>query len=133
MKVWGKNGPVFEDVPTASDIAHWFIEEMRGEPNVGGDAWWLSRSPHSGCRMLAFVDYDEQEFHLLEINTEDSTDLLWVTSGMDGEGWEWWQNPKPSIEVDAAWRCDGIIWMSKRIELHLEYAHKHGGREGLSD
>lgn len=120
MKVWGNDGPVFEDIPTAGDIAHWFVEEMRDEPNVGGDAWWLSRSPHSGCRLLAYVDYDVQEFRLLEINTNDSTDLLWVSNGLDGLGFVWWQNPKLSITVDVDWRRDGIAWMADQIVLHYE-------------
>lgn len=33
--------PAFESLPSALDIAHWFIEEKRHVGNVGGDAWWL--------------------------------------------------------------------------------------------
>lgn len=118
------DSPAFEDCPTAGQIAHWFIEEMRGVQNVGGDAWWLSRDPHGSCRMLAFIDYDVQEFYLLEIGTGDSVDLLWVMCGLDGEGCQWWQNPKPSGRADVYWRLGGIVWMTKQIEVHYEYAHR---------
>ena len=125
------SGPAFEDCPTGGQIAFWFVENMRGIQNVGGDAWWLSRDPHGSCRMLAFIDYDVQEFYLLEIATEDSVDLLWVMCGYDGDGWEWWQNPKPSLEAHVDWRMDGIVWMTKRIQVHYDYAHN--GRNGEAD
>lgn len=85
--------PAFENCPSAGDIARWFIDEMRGEPNVGGDAWWLSRDPHGSCYMVAHVDRDTQEFWLLDITTGDVSDLLFVMNGLDGEGVTWWQNP----------------------------------------
>lgn len=110
--------PAFEDVPTASDIAGWFVAEMRGGGNSGGDAWWLSREPHSSCRMLAFVDWDTQEFWLLDITTEDTSDLLWVTNGLDGTWCEWWQHPTTSH--DHYWETDGIKWMADLIVVHLE-------------
>lgn len=130
MKVWGNDGPIFESLPTGGDIAHWFVEEMRGEPNVGGDAWWLCREPHSGCRLLAYVDYDVQEFRLLEINTNDSTDLLWVSNGLDGLSFMWQNKPKPSIEVGVDWRRDGIEWMADQIVLHYEAHPPSIGQRG---
>lgn len=114
--------PAFENVPSASDIAAWFVTEKRGQQNVGGDAWWLSRDPHSSCRMLAFVDWDTQEFWLLDITTEDTSDLLWVTNGLDGLWCEWWQHP--TIGFDHYWKTDGIKWMADQIVVHLEGREK---------
>lgn len=112
--------PAFENLPTATDIAHWFVDEMRGVENVGGDAWWLSRDPHSSARMYAFVDWDVQEFWLLEIATGDTDDLLFVTNGCDGFGCEWWRNPTPSSQRGYEWHHDGLVWFADRISVHLE-------------
>lgn len=112
--------PAFEHCPSAGEIASWFIEAMRGVENVGGDAWWLSRNPHGSCRMLAFIDYDTQEFWLLEVATEGTKDLLWVTNGLDGRGCQWWQNPVPTTDTDPYWHRDGIEWMADQIVVHYE-------------
>lgn len=119
----GAEEPAFETLPSATDIAHWFVDEMRGVGNVGGDAWWLSREPHSSCRMLAMVDWDVQEFWLLDITTGDTSDLLWVTNGLDGTWCEWWQHP--TTEHDHYWETDGIKWMADLIVVHLE-GQMHG-------
>lgn len=112
--------PAFESCPTAGEIADWFLAEKRGVQNNGGDAWWLSRDPHGWCWMLAFVDRDEQEFHLLEVGTGDTKDLLWVTDGLDGRGVAWWQNPRPTADTDLYWWRDGIAWMADEIVVHYE-------------
>lgn len=111
--------PAFETLPSGADIAHWFVDEMRHVHNVGGDAWWLARTPHSACRKLAFVDYDTQEFWLLEVVTDGSSDLLWVTNGYDGFGFLWWRNPTP--RPDYYWHRDGLVWMADQLVLHVEY------------
>lgn len=111
--------PAFESCPSAGDIAGWFIDEMRGVPNVGGDAWWLSRDPHGSCYRVAHVDRDVQEFWLLEITTNDVSDLLFVMNGLDGEGVTWWQNP--TAHPDAEWITDGLRWMADQIEVHYDY------------
>lgn len=121
-----KQVPAFEDCPAAEDIAHWFVENMRGEENVGGDAWWLSRNPHGSCRMLTFVDYDVQEFWLLEVATEDSKDLLWIMNGLDGFGCQWWQKPTSTTDTDLYWEIDGIKWMADQIAVHFEYQNLGG-------
>lgn len=113
--------PAFEHLPSANDVANWFVEEMRHESNVGGDAWWLSRDPHSSCWMVAHVDLDTQEFWLLDIATEGTRDLLWVTAGMDGLGCQWWQNPTEATNSDPYWLRDGIAWMADQIVVHIEY------------
>jgi hypothetical protein len=114
--------PAFEGLPTAGDIAHWFIAEKRHEPNVGGDAWWLSRDPHSSCWRVATVDRDVQEFYLLEVVTEDSKDLLMVSAGLDGMWCEWWQHPTTATDADPYWIRNGIEWMADQIVVHHEYA-----------
>lgn len=119
--------PAFEDCPSATDIAHWFTEEMRGVTNVGGDAWWLSRSPHGSCRMLAFVDLDTQEHYLLDIATEDTADFLWVTCGMDGLWCDWWQHPIPTMDQGYERYRDGLVWLAEKIEWFIETGH---GGEG---
>ena len=117
--------PAFEGCPSATEIAHWFVEEKRGKENVGGDAWWLSRDPHGSARMLAFVDYDVQEFWLLDIATEDTKDLLFVTNGLDGLWCDWWQHPTSTKNGDPYWYREGIEWMADQIVVHLE-AHARG-------
>ena len=121
--------PAFEGLPSANDISHWFAEEMRQESNVGGDAWWLSRDPHSSCWRLAHVDLDTQEFWLLEVVTEDTKDLLWVTNGLDGLGCQWWQNPTAAGNADPYWWRDGIAWMADQIVVHIEYRDSNLLRE----
>jgi len=113
--------PAFETLPTAGDIAHWFVENMRHEENIGGDAWWLCRDPHGYCRMLAFVDYDTQEFWLLEIGTGETKDLLFVTNGYDGLGCTWWQNPVGMMDGGLCWHHEGIIWLADQVIVHCEY------------
>lgn len=112
--------PVFESLPSALDITHWYTEEMRGVPNVGGDAWWLCRESHSSARMLAFVDYDDQEYYLLDIATGDTRDLLWVTCGVDGLACQWWHHPVGTTDSDPAWYHKGIEWMAEQIVVHCE-------------
>lgn len=112
--------PAFEGCPTATEIARWFSEEMRGVGNVGGDAWWLSRNPHGSCRMLAFVDLDTQEHYLLDIATEDTKDLLWVTYGLDGLWCDWWQHPVSTSDGDPYWHHDGIKWLADKILWFIE-------------
>lgn len=112
--------PAFETLPTANEIANWFLKEKRREPNVGGDAWWLCRDPNSSCRLLAFVDYDDQEFYLLDITTEQTRDLLWITSGLQGFGCQWRRNPTDSSKDNLYWEYDGIVWMANQIVLHCE-------------
>lgn len=112
--------PAFEGCPTATEIARWFSEEMRGVGNIGGDAWWLSRSPHGSCRMLAFVDFDTQEHYLLDIATEDTKDLLWVTYGLDGLWCDWWQHPVPTSNGDPYWHHDGIRWLADKVVWFIE-------------
>lgn len=112
--------PAFENVPSASDIAHWYVEEKRLEQNVGGDAWWLSRDPHSSCYRVAAIDRDVQEHHLLEITTEDSRDLLYVTFGLDGTWCEWWQHPRSTADADHYWLRDGIEWLADQMIVHEE-------------
>jgi hypothetical protein len=112
--------PAFEDCPSASDIARWFKEEMRGVGNVGGDAWWLSRNPHGSCRMLAFVDLDTQEHYLLDIAIGDTRNLLWVTCGMDGLWADWWQHPVSSTDRDPYWDRDGLAWLADNIVWFIE-------------
>jgi hypothetical protein len=111
--------PAFEACPSAGAIARWFIDNMRQEPNRGGDAWWLSRDPHGSCYMVAHVDRDVQEFWLLDITTNDVSDLLFVMNGLDGEGVTWWQNPR--THPDAEWITDGLRWMADQIEVHYDY------------
>lgn len=117
-----KNYPAFEALPTASEIAAWFLAEKRRSQNVGGDAWWLSRNPHSACRWYAHVDNDVQEFWLLEIYTDNggvaTHDLLWITAGLDGRGVAWWQHPV--VRPDRYWYRDGLAWMADEIVVHEE-------------
>ena len=110
--------PAFENVPTASDIAHWYVEVKRLEQNVGGDAWWLSRDPHSSCYRVATIDRDVQEHHLLDITTEGTSDLLYVTFGMDGVWCEWWQHPTTAPDRD--WYQDGVKWLADQMVVHEE-------------
>lgn len=112
--------PAFETLPSATDIARWFTQEMRGVENVGGDAWWLCREPHGSARMLAFVDWDVQEFWLLDIATGDTKDLLFVTNGLDGLWCEWWQHPVSTSDGDTYWYRDGIEWLADQIVAHRE-------------
>lgn len=112
------NTPAFESLPSAVDIMNWFLAEKKHESNVGGDAWWLAREPHSSCWRLAHVDYDVQEFWLLEVTTGETSDMLWVTDGLNGKGYQWWRNPR--IDVNAYWRRDGIVWMANQIVLVWE-------------
>lgn len=121
--------PAFEECPSAGQITHWFVENMRHVGNVGGDAWWLSRKPHGSCRMLAFVDGDTQEFWLLEVATEDSKDLLWITNGLDGVGCQWWQHPTSTSASDLYWQRDGIAWMADQIVVHYEYLTPRSDRK----
>lgn len=116
----GDRVPAFEGNPSGGDIGRWFLAEKRHESNVGGDAWWLSREPHGACRMVAFVDEDVQEFWLLEVTTDGTSDMLWVMDGYDGFGFEWWRNPVTD-RADPYWYRDGIVWMADRIVLHKEY------------
>ena len=119
--------PAFETLPSAGEIAEWFLAEKRGKTNVGGDAWWLCRDPHSSCRLLAFVDHDTQEFVLLDVATEGTRDLLWVMDGLDGPGCQWWQNPTSTTNGDPDWSRDGIAWMADQIVVHYEYKAMHQG------
>lgn len=112
--------PAFESLPSGLDIAHWFVDEMRHEENVGGDAWWLCREPHGSARMLAFVDYDVQEFWLLDIATEDTKDLLFVTNGLDGLSCEWWQHPTSTAGGASHWYPNGVRWLADQIIVHFE-------------
>ncbi len=118
--------PAFDGLPSGTDIAHWFTEVKRGESNVGGDAWWLSRDPHSSCRMLAFVDLDTQEWYLLDIATGDTKDLLLVSCGLDGLWAEWWQHPVSTSNGDPYWTHDGVDWLAERIVLDHEQRHGIG-------
>ena len=119
--------PAFENCPSATDIARWFTEEMRGVGNVGGDAWWLSRNPHGSCRMLAFVDLDTQEHYLLDIATEGTDDLLWVTYGLDGMWYDWWQHPQVSADIDHCWYGDGLEWLADKIKWFTEGCEERDG------
>jgi len=114
--------PAFESLPTATDIAHWYVEVKRLEQNVGGDAWWLSRDPHSSCYRVATIDRDVQEHVLLEITTEGTRDLLYVTYGLDGLWCEWWQHPVNATDSDHYWYRDGIEWMADQMIVHEERA-----------
>lgn len=121
--------PAYEHCPSAGEIAEWFLAEKRHESNVGGDAWWLSRNPHSSCWKLAFVDYDTQEFYLLEVTTEGSTDLLFVMAGLGGRGVDWWQHPTTDPGVE--WRMDGVKWLAEQVEVHYDYQAMRA-KEGLT-
>lgn len=115
--------PAFETLPSATDIAHWYAEEMHGKPNVGGDAWWLCREPHSSARLLAFIDFDVQEFALLDIATEDSRDLLMVSHGLDGLWCDWWQHPRSTSDAGDDyydWHRDGVAWLADQMVVHFE-------------
>lgn len=112
--------PAFEDLPTASDIARWYVEVKRLEQNVGGDAWWLSRNPHSSCYRVATIDRDVQEHVLLDITTEDNKDLLYVTYGLDGLWCEWWQHPTDASNGDRYWYRDGVEWLGDQMVVHEE-------------
>lgn len=116
------SGPAFESLPSAVDIAHWYVDKMRDKPNEGGDAWWLSRDPHSSCRRLALIDMDTQDWVLLDVATGDSKDLLLVSHGLDGLWCDWWMHPIPESSTDPYWERDGIVWLADQIVLHAERA-----------
>lgn len=119
-----ENYPAYERCPSAHEIADWFLAEKRRSQNVGGDAWWLSRNPHSACRWYAHVDRDVQEFWLLEISTDNggvtTHDLLWITAGLDGRAVAWWQHPVTTDGMDLYWHRDGLVWMADEIVAHEE-------------
>lgn len=117
--------PAFDMLPTATEIAHWYAEEMKDERNVGGDAWWLSRDPHSSCRRLAMIDWDTQCWVLLDIATSDSKDLLLVSHGLDGLWADWWQHPVSTRCTDPTWERDGVAWLADQLVVHLEYREMH--------
>lgn len=76
--------------------------------------------PHGSARKLAFVDWDVQEWWLLDIATEDTKDLLLVSYGLDGTFCEWWQHPVSTSGRNLYWETDGIKWLADRIALHVE-------------
>lgn len=114
--------PAFESLPSAVDIAHWYVEEMKDEPNVGGDAWWLARDPHSSCRRLALIDMDTQHWLLLDVATGGTKDLLLVSHGLDGLWCDWWMHPVSASSADPYWERDGVAWLADQIVVHGEYA-----------
>jgi hypothetical protein len=109
--------PAFETMPEVEDIARWYIDEMRDEPNVGGDAWWLIREPHASCRRLAVIDWDVQEFVLLDIAIDGFRNLLLVSYGLDGTFAKWWNHPV-TAQAHVRWERDGIVWMADQMMDH---------------
>lgn len=113
--------PVFFSVPSGPEIARWFIEEHRAGRfhNVGGGATWLCKDPICTVWALAEVDHDEQTFHLLDVHTGDSHDLLFVTAGLREKlSCEWRQEPSRI----QSWGYEGLDWFASRIE----FAEEHG-------
>jgi len=110
---------VFIQLPTGPEIARWFIDTLRaGEfQNVGGDAVHLSDDPLCSVWHLAQVDHDEQMHHLLDVCTDGSHDLLYVTWGLREEmGCEWRQQPMAAMP----WGYDALVWFAERIEFANE-------------
>lgn len=68
--------------------------------------------------MYAFVDWDVQEFHLLDITINGTSDLLFVSSGMNGFECRWWQNP--TTDWHHGWYRDGLLWMADQMDAHHE-------------
>ena len=111
--------PEFWSLPSGPQIAHWFIEQFRAGTfqNPGGDATLLSDNPICSVWLLATVDHDEQMFHLLDIHTGESHDLLFVTHGLrESFGCEWRQEPTDVLP----WGADALVWFSERIEFAEE-------------
>ena len=111
--------PAFWSLPSGPQIAHWFIEQFRAGTfqNPGGDATLLSDNPICSVWLLATVDHDEQMFHLLDIHTGESHDLLFVTHGLrESFGCEWRQEPTDVLP----WGADALVWFSERIEFAEE-------------
>lgn len=107
--------PIFETLPTGSQIAEWFKDAARTFQNQGGDATWLCREPHGWLWHLATVDHDDQVFWLLVIGTADTQDLLFVTSGLrERIAYRWRGHPSTEQE----WGHDAIVWMAGLIETY---------------
>lgn len=120
-------GPIFETLPGGLDIAHWFNHKVRAGQfhNVGGDGTWLSSEPHGWLWHLVTVDHDDQVFWLLSIGTGDTSDLLFVTSGLRCHLACEWRN-KPSAEQD--WGYDALVWMAGLIEAYEDGWADDSGR-----
>jgi hypothetical protein len=110
---------VFIQLPSGPEIARWFIETLRSGQfqNPGGSAVRLSENPYCSVWHLAEVDHDEQTHHLLDVHTDGSHDLLYVTAGLREElGCEWRQEPSDVMP----WGYEALVWFAGRIEFTNE-------------
>lgn len=101
------------DTPSGFDIARWFADQMPGFHNDGGDGTLLSEDPLCSLWHLATVDHDDQEFYLLDVCTDGSSDLLFVTAGQRVELACEWRNVPSRTQ---SWGYEAIVWFAGLIE-----------------
>ena len=120
-----ERGPIFESLPSALDIMHWFLDKTLAKEWVGcgGDAdyiLWHDLEAGSGSHLdlLAHVDHDASWYWLLDVGTyvdhsDPTYDLLFVASNLDGKRRCEWRNEPTASQP---WHREGLVWFADQIE-----------------
>jgi hypothetical protein len=125
----------FESIPGGQDIALYFIEDT-DRRNRGCDGIDLWRDGRDYCYLWveAMVDYDLNEFYLLDIRTSqngtETRDFLYVAcgfgmGGQSGVECEWHQQPinfSDTREAHVARSQAGLKWFIDHVNGDAETA-----------
>lgn len=133
-----EQGLPFIDMPSATDIAHYFIDaccasfDGQGAEGIG---LWRDGREYSYIWMEAHVDHDLEQYFLLDIRTSngdtETRDYLWVMVGVGCKiEYEWHNQPVPfgaTYETHMHRFVSGMKWFTSNIVAKRdELAEKAG-------
>lgn len=119
-------GSPFIDMPSAVDIAHFFIEEHCQDfdgQGAEGIPLYREERDYSYIWMEAHVDHDLEQYFLLDIRTNigdnETRDYLWVMVGVGCKVECEWHNQPVSFGADYETHMDrfvaGMKWFTNNI------------------
>lgn len=139
-----EQGLPFIDMPSATDIAHYFTDDCLSRfDGQGADGINLWREGRDYCYvwMEAHVDHDLEQYFLLDIRTNmgdnETRDYLYVCVGMgDRVECEWHNHPVP-FRASFGKHMDRFVkamhWFTDRIVSEREKLASHAGESPYSE